>query len=78
MVPSSSNTTPCPIINGLGDRASKIMDVEEEFHKSISTLVSTVIMEGAKIPRGGRCGIDFQHLLASANFTLGPSISTKY
>ena len=36
--------------DGLGDGSSKIVDVEEEFCKSISTLISTMITEGAKIP----------------------------
>ena len=36
--------------DGSGDGSSKIADVEEEFHKSISTLTSTIITEGAKIP----------------------------
>ena len=30
--------------------SSEIMEAEEDFHKSISTLVSTVITEGAKVP----------------------------
>ena len=41
--------------DGLGDGSSEIADVEEDFRKSISTLVSTVITEGAKIP--GECGV---------------------
>ena len=36
--------------DGSSDRSSKIADVEEEFCKSISTLISTMITEGAKIP----------------------------
>ena len=36
--------------DGSGDGSSKIVDAEEEFHKSISTLISTMITEGAKIP----------------------------
>ena len=36
--------------NGSGDGSSEIADAEEGFHKSISTLISTVITEGAKIP----------------------------
>ena len=34
----------------LGGESSEIADAEEDFHKSISTLVSTVITEGAKVP----------------------------
>ena len=41
--------------DGSGNGASEIADAEEEFHKSISTLISTVITEGAKIP--GECGV---------------------
>ena len=35
--------------DGLGGRSSEIVDAEEDFHKSISTLVSTMITEGAKV-----------------------------
>ena len=41
--------------DGSGGRSSEMADVEEEFCKSISTLISTVITEGAKIP--GECGV---------------------
>ena len=37
-----------------GRGSSKIAEAEEDFHKSISTLVSTIITEGAKVP--GECG----------------------
>ena len=40
---------------GSGDGSSKMVDVEEEFCKSISTLISTMITEGTKIP--GECGV---------------------
>ena len=33
-----------------GGESSEIADAEEDFHKSISTLVSTMITEGAKVP----------------------------
>ena len=33
-----------------GGKSSEIADAEEDFHKSISTLVSTMITEGAKVP----------------------------
>ena len=39
---------------GLSSGSSKIAEAEEDFRKSISTLVSTVITEGAKVP--GECG----------------------
>ena len=35
---------------GSSSRSSKIAEAEEDFRKSISTLVSTVITEGAKVP----------------------------
>ena len=38
-----------------GGESSDIADAEEDFRKSISTLVSTIITEGAKVP--GECGI---------------------
>ena len=37
-----------------GGRSSEIVEAEEDFCKSISTLVSTIITEGAKVP--GECG----------------------
>ena len=36
--------------DGSGDGSSEIADAEEEFRKSISTLISTMITESAKIP----------------------------
>ena len=54
--------------DGLGDGSSKIGDAEEEFHKSISTLISTMITEGAKIP--GECGV----ALTSSIFQLVPTL----
>ena len=39
---------------GLSTRPSKIAEAEENFHKSVSNLVSTVITEGAKVL--GECG----------------------
>ena len=41
--------------DGSDDGSSEIVDAEEDFHKSISTLISTVITEGAKIP--GECSV---------------------
>ena len=41
--------------DGSGNGLSEMADVEEEFHKSINTLISTMISEGAKIPR--ECGV---------------------
>ena len=38
----------------LGGKSSEIADAEEDFHKSISTLVSTIITEGAKVPGRAR------------------------
>ena len=40
---------------GSGNRSSEMADVEEEFCKSISNLISTMITEGAKIP--GECSV---------------------
>ena len=44
--------------DGPGSGSSEMVEVEEEFHKSISDSISTVITEGAKVPGGHRCGID--------------------
>ena len=41
--------------DGSGDGSSEMADAEEEFCKSISNLISTVITEGAKIP--GKCSV---------------------
>ena len=54
--------------DGLGNGLSEIVDAEEDFHKSISTLISTVITEGAKIP--GECGV----ALTSSIFCLVPTL----
>ena len=54
--------------DGLGDGSSEIADAEEEFHKSISTLISTMITEGAKIP--GEHGV----VLTSSIFWLVPTL----
>ena len=64
--------------DGLGDRSSEIADAEEDFRKSISTLVSTMITEGAKIP--GECSValtsSILHLVPTLPFdpVLAPSI----
>ena len=54
--------------DGSGDGSSKIADAEEEFCKSISTLISTMITEGAKIP--GECSV----ALTSSIFRLVPTL----
>ena len=51
-----------------GGESSEIVDAEEDFHKSISTLVSTVITEGAKVP--GECGV----VLTSSILHLVPTL----
>ena len=50
------------------NRSSEIVDVEEEFCKSISTLISTMITEGAKIP--WECSV----VLTSSIFWLVPTL----
>ena len=71
-MPLLSNTTPCLTISQgkdeSGDGSSKIADAEVDFHKSISTLVSTMITEGAKIP--GECGV----VLTSSILCLVPAL----
>ena len=64
--------------DGSGDGSSEIADAEEEFHKSISTLISTMITEGAKIP--GECGVALTSSIfrLGTNFTLGPCTSAKH
>ena len=49
-------------------RSSEIVEAEEDFCKSISTLVSTVITEGAKVP--GECGA----VLTSSILQLVPTL----
>ena len=64
--------------DGLGGRSSEIVDAEEDFHKSISTLVSTMITEGAKVP--GEHGVvltsSILHLVPTLplDLVLAPSI----
>ena len=64
--------------DGLGGGSSKIVDAEEDFCKSISTVVSTMITEGAKIP--GECGAaltsSILHLVPT--LPLDPGTSTKH
>ena len=57
MRPLWSNTAPYLIISqeGSGNGSSEIAEAEEEFRKSISNLISTIITEGAKIP--GECSV---------------------
>ena len=43
--------------DGLGDGSSEMVDAEEEFRKSISNLISTVI-RGCQDSWGMQCGID--------------------
>ena len=38
--------------DGPGSGSSEMAEAEEEFHKSISDLISTAITEGAKVPGG--------------------------
>ena len=82
MVPSSSTTTPCPTISqermGWVVGHLRIADAEEDFHKSISTLVSTVITEGAKIPgeHGAALTSSILHLVPT--LPLDPGTSTKH
>ena len=61
---------------GLSSRSSEIAEAEENFRKSISTLVSTVITEGAKVPgeHGAALISSVLHLVP----TLGPSANTDY
>ena len=58
--------------------SSEIAEAEEDFCKSISTLVSTVITEGAKVP--GECGavLTSSILLPGTNSTSGPSANTDH
>ena len=51
-----------------GGGLSEIVEAEEDFHKSISTLVSTIITEGAKVP--GECGA----VLTSSILCLVPTL----
>ena len=44
--------------DGSGNGSSEVTNAEEDFHKSISNLISTIITEGAKIPGERGCAID--------------------
>ena len=60
---------------GSSTGSSEIAEAEENFHKSVSSLVSTVITEGAKVP--GECGAalisSVLHLVP--NFPLSPVLT---
>ena len=63
---------------GLSTGSSEIAEAEENFRKSISNLVSTVITEGAKVPGEHGGSVDLQCSLPGANSTSGPSANTDY
>ena len=54
--------------DGSGNGSSEMAGAEEEFHKSIGTLISTMITEDAKIP--GECGV----VLMSSIIQLVPTL----
>ena len=61
--------------DGSGGRSSEIADAEEDFHKSISTLVSTVITEGAKVPGEHRVALTSSILCLVPTLPLDPVLA---
>ena len=59
--------------DGPGGGSSKMAEVEGEFHKSISDLISTAITEGAKVLGGYGVALTVQYSLAGATFAIKPS-----
>ena len=57
---------------GPGTRPSKMDEAEEEFHKSISDLISTTITEGAKVPGGYSVALTSNILWLVPNLPLNP------
>ena len=64
--------------DGSGDGSSEMADVGEEFHKSISNLISTVITEGAKIPGEHGVALTSNIIWLVPNFAFGPGTSAKH
>ena len=63
---------------GSSTGSSEIAEAEENFHKSISNLVSTVITEGAKVSGEHGGSTDLQRSPPGANSTSGASANTDY
>ena len=61
--------------DGPGDRSSKMAEVEEEFHKSISDLISTIITEGAKVPGGHGVALTSNIIWLIPNLPLNPVLA---
>ena len=58
--------------DGPGSGSSEMAEAEEEFHKSISDLISTAITEGAKVPAGHRVALTSNILWLVPNLPLNP------
>ena len=61
--------------DGPGSRSSKMVEVEEEFHKSISDLISTTITEGAKVPGGYGVALMSSIIRLVPNLPLNPVLT---
>ena len=58
--------------DGPGGGSSEMAEVEEEFHKSISDLISTVITEGTKVPGGHGVALTSNIIQLVPNLPLNP------
>ena len=61
--------------DGPGGRSSKMAEVEEEFHKSISDLISTIITEGVKVPGGHGVALTSNIIWLVPNLPLNPVLA---
>ena len=76
--PLWSNTTLSDLPTGKdgpGGRSSKMAEVEEEFHKSISDLISTIITEGVKVPGGHGVALTSNIIWLVPNLPLNPVLA---
>ena len=58
--------------DGSGGGSSEMVEAEEEFHKSISDLISTAITEGVKVPGGHGVALTSKILWLVPNLPLNP------
>ena len=61
--------------DGPGGGSSKMVEVEEEFNKSISDLISTVITEGTKVPGGHGVALMSNIIWLVPNLPLNPVLA---
>ena len=63
---------------GSSTRSTKIAEAEENFRKSVSNLVSTVVTKGAKVLGGTQGSVDLQHSAPGASLASDSSVNTNH